>query len=293
MPLLAKFLALNRRLSKATEDRLPAMFKRHLHTVYKYEVAALVNREPGQVVLDIGGGKECPFLPFVNEPRRQLIVAIDSSAEELFANECVDHRIVADAAAPTFPFRDGSADLIVSRSVVEHLHDNRVFFANCARVLRPGGALVHTFPCKFAPFALLNQLLPNRLTRRLIAAFHPQWQQDCGFLAFYDLCYFSAMRRLLEGNGFKNPNFFFRYYQSIYFDFFFPLYAVMLAYDLAVSFLGIRNLACAILVTAERPPAEPDHRVRDPGERSAERLTPAWASTASHFREDARDSREN
>jgi SAM-dependent methyltransferase len=293
MPLLAQFLALNRRLSKATEDRLPATFKRHLHTVYKFEVAALVNRQLGQVVLDIGGGKECPFLPFVEEPRRQLIVAIDYSAEELHANLGLDRRIVADAAAPTFPFRDSSADLIVSRSVVEHLHDNRMFFENCARVLRPGGVLVHTFPCKFAPFALLNQILPNRVTRRLIAAFHPQWQQDCGFLAFYDRCYFSAVQRLLECTGFKNLRFTFRYYQSIYFDFFFPLYVVMLAYDLAISFLGIRNLACAILVTAEQPSAEPGRPVRDPAEQPLEHVTPAWVTAPPDFRGVGRDSREN
>lgn len=253
MSLLARFSAANRRVSEAIEARLPALFTRHLHTLYKYEVANFVNCRTGQVVLDIGGGKECPFLPFVGEPGAHLLIAVDSSDEELRHNSDLDNKIVADAAALGFPFRDASADLIVSRSVVEHLHDNTMFFANCARVLRPGGFLVHTFPCKFAPFSLINQLLPNRLTRRLLAYFHPQWQDDCGFPAFYDHCYFSAIRGLLDRYGFQNPQFTFRYYQSIYFDFFFPLYALMLVYDLLVSGLRIRNLACAILVTAERP----------------------------------------
>jgi ubiquinone/menaquinone biosynthesis C-methylase UbiE len=194
MSLLARFSAANRRVSEAIEARLPALFTRHLHTLYKYEVANFVNCRTGQVVLDIGGGKECPFLPFVGEPGAHLLIAVDSSDEELRHNSDLDNKIVADAAALGIPFRDASADLIVSRSVVEHLHDNTMFFANCARVLRPGGFLVHTFPCKFAPFSLINQLLPNRLTRRLLAYFHPQWQDDCGFPAFYDHCYFSAIR---------------------------------------------------------------------------------------------------
>lgn len=256
MSLLARFLAFNRRLSTATEDRLPAIFKRHLHTVYKYQVAALVNRRPRQIVLDIGGGKDCPFLPFVEESRRQQIVAVDYSVDELRRNRSLELRVVADAAAPGLPFRDGFADLIVSRSVVEHLHDNAIFFENCKRALRPGGVMVHTFPCKFAPFSLLNRLIPNRLTRRLIAYFHPLWQEDCGFPAFYDRCSFSEMQSLLEDNGFENQQFIFRYYQSIYFDFFYPLYLVVLSYDLAVAFLRIRNLACAILLSAERPSAK-------------------------------------
>lgn len=252
MSLLARVIAANRQMSRAVEARLPALFTRHLHTLYKYQVADIVNRRPGQVILDIGGGKECPFLPFVKDPSAHLIIAVDCSDRELRLNRKLDNRIVADAASREFPFREGSADVIVSRSVVEHLHDNAVFFGNCARVLRPGGILIHTFPCKFTPFSLINQLLPNWLTRRLLAYFHPQWEDDCGFIAFYDRCYFSAVRRLLARNGLHNARFTFRYYQSIYFDFCFPLYAVMLTYDLLIWVLRIRNLACAMLVSATR-----------------------------------------
>jgi hypothetical protein len=55
MSLLARFIAANQRLSQATENRLRALFKRHIQTLYKYEVAELLNRRPGQIVLDVGG----------------------------------------------------------------------------------------------------------------------------------------------------------------------------------------------------------------------------------------------
>ena len=90
-----------------------------------------MNRRSGQVVLDIGGGKECPFLPFVGNRDANLIIAINYSEDELRHNNSLDCKIVADAAASEFPFRDGAADLVVSRSVVEHLHDNATFFSNC------------------------------------------------------------------------------------------------------------------------------------------------------------------
>jgi SAM-dependent methyltransferase len=260
MSLLARFIGFNRQMSRGVEARLPASFTRHLHTLYKWEVAGLVNRRPAQVVLDIGGGKECPFLAFVENASGHLVVAVDCSDDELRLNPYLDSKVVTDAASDGFPFRESSADLIVSRSVVEHLQDNTTFFTNCAKVLRRDGVMVHTFPCRFAPFSLINQLLPNRVTRRLLAYFHPQWEDECGFVAYYDRCYFSAMRGLLERSGFHNARYAFRYYQSIYFDFCFPLYLLGLAYDLTVWALGIRNLACAILVTAERAgnPRTPD-----------------------------------
>lgn len=256
MSLLARFITANQRLSQATENRLPARFKRHIQTLYKYKAAELINRRPGQVVLDIGGGKECPFLPFLDAPRHHLIIALDVSAEELRRNRQLENKIVADAASHGFPFREGSADLVVSRSVVEHIRDNVMFFANCASVLRPGGTMVHAFPGRFAPFALINQLLPNQLARRLVGYLHPDWREEdnYGFPAFYDRCYFSALQNLLDRNGFNNCRYDFLYYQSVYFNFLFPLYLLMLAYDLIAWTLRIRNLASGVVVTAERPP---------------------------------------
>jgi ubiquinone/menaquinone biosynthesis C-methylase UbiE len=251
--LLDSFIALNRSASRAIEARLPILFKRHLHTLYKLQVADMINQRPGQVTLDLGAGKECPFLPFVRDPRAHFILGVDCSERELRHNGDLDFKIVADAA-DGLPFKDGSIDVVVSRSVVEHIKDNQAFFANCARVLRSGGLLIHTFPGKFTPFSIFNQVMPNAIAKRLLAYFHPQWKDECGFIAYYDHCYFSAIRRLLNQNGFDNIQFTFRYYQSIYYDFFFPLYALMLLYDIVMWLFRIRNLACGILVTASRGP---------------------------------------
>jgi SAM-dependent methyltransferase len=209
------------------------------------------------MVLDIGGGKECPFRAYLDAPREQLVVALDCSEAELRHNLQLDHKVVADAAAAGFPFRDGSVDVLVSRAVVEHIRDNAAFLENCAAVLRPGGRMIHAFSGKYAPFALLNQMLPNEVTRHLIGYLHPEWREEgnYGFLAFYDRCYCSAIEDLLNRNGFVNVRFTLFYYQSIYFTFFFPLYLLMLCYDLTAYVLGVRNLASGIIVMAERPTA--------------------------------------
>jgi SAM-dependent methyltransferase len=115
---------------------------------------------------------------------------------------------------PRISIRDVSADLVVSRAVVEHIHDNAVFFRNCASVLGPGGVMIHAFSRRFAPFALMNQLLPNRLTRRLIHDLHPYWREEGNyfFSAFYNRCHFAAMKSLLRRNGFWNGEFILLYH---------------------------------------------------------------------------------
>jgi SAM-dependent methyltransferase len=47
------------------------------------------------------------------------------------------------------PFRDRSADAVVATQTLEHLRDPRAFFAEAARVLRPGGSLFLTAPQGF------------------------------------------------------------------------------------------------------------------------------------------------
>jgi 2-polyprenyl-3-methyl-5-hydroxy-6-metoxy-1,4-benzoquinol methylase len=255
MSLITRFMSVNRRLCGVIEKRLPADFNLHLLTLHKQRVAGLVNARRGCVALDVGAGRECAFLPLIKDRGANLIIAMDISEAELRCNRQAMAMIVADAAAPGLLLRGNSVDIIASHSVIEHLRDNARFFANCARVLRPGGTLIHTFPCKFAPYALINQLLPNWLTRRLLAYFQPHWQQETvGFPAFYDRCSFSQIENLLHRNDLEIKKYIFLYYQSIYFDFFLPIYLAMLAYDLIIWRLRIRNLACGMVMIAEKKP---------------------------------------
>jgi SAM-dependent methyltransferase len=47
------------------------------------------------------------------------------------------------------PLRDGALDAVLSTQTLEHLRDPRAFFAEVARVLRPGGTLYLTAPQSF------------------------------------------------------------------------------------------------------------------------------------------------
>jgi SAM-dependent methyltransferase len=250
--MLAAFFDWNRRLSAAIEKRLPSAFTRHLHTSYKYLVANYLDRQAEQTVLDIGGGKTCPYLPFTKEDGRHTIIAMDIAEEELRQNQDLTLRVVANASARNLPTRPGKVDLITSRSTVEHLPDNRAFLRSCHEALSEGGIMIHTFPCKYAPFSVVNALLPNALTRRLMAIFHPEWTDECGFRVFYDHCSYREMRRLIEEEGYDLLHCELRYYQAIYYNFFVPLYLLMIAYDLALWAVNARNLCCQILFVARR-----------------------------------------
>lgn len=250
MSLLGSVLRANKRASRALERRLP-----HTHESVQRQfvdvVAGLMNDRPGLVVVDVGGGKTCHFASRRDPALGTRIVAVDVSEEELAANDLVDEKRVADVTRE-LPFGDGEVDLVVSRSVVEHLPDTNAFFAHCARVLRPGGWTVHVLPSKFSPHSLLNQALPHGVSKRLLHSLFPWSRGVLGFPAYYDGCYPAELERRLEAHGFEVTDVRVDYYQSEYYSFFLPAYVVSAAYELAVRAAGARNLAAAVLVVARR-----------------------------------------
>lgn len=55
------------------------------------------------------------------------------------------------ASAYKIPFPDSFFDFIFSTSTLEHVQDHGLAFAETARVLKPGGVAIHTFPARYRP----------------------------------------------------------------------------------------------------------------------------------------------
>lgn len=248
--MLRRLFDANRRLSRRLEDHLPQA-REDLFDIYPKVVAERMNARPGQLVVDVGGGKSCPFAQYRRPELGTRIVAVDVADEEIRENGDVDETRVADIMRD-LPFATGEVDMVVSRSVLEHLTDLEAFVAAAARVLKPGGAFIHLFPSRYALFALINRALPHRIARRVLYFLQPQVAGICGFPAFYDRTYDSAIRALLERHGFAVDEIRVSYHQSRYFDFFFPAFAASAAYEWGVRALRLRNLGAYVLVVARK-----------------------------------------
>jgi ubiquinone/menaquinone biosynthesis C-methylase UbiE len=244
------FVALNRKASERLEASLPQNFD--IFCRYIEVVRDVINAKPrNTVVVDVGGGTTCPFARALNPDGNTIIIALDISQDQLRCNNDVKGKLVADVVKG-LPFGNGTIDLITSRSVLEHLGDVGDFIRHSSDVLKPGGYWVHLFPSKFAPFAVINQLLPKAWSRTLVGALFPSQKGICGFPAIYNVCYYSAVENLLRKNGFNRVDIVPSYYQSQYFSFCFPLFVASAAYELLVRLLGLRNLAAYLLVVARK-----------------------------------------
>jgi ubiquinone/menaquinone biosynthesis C-methylase UbiE len=249
-PLLHTFIRFNKNLCSSIEPLLPHT-RTYLPDVYAKLVGDEMNSRVRPTVLDVGGGKACRFVQYRSEASDAKIIAVDISAEELSHNTDVDEKIVADVVRG-LPFEDESLDMVVSRSVLEHLTDTETFIAEAARVLKPAGSFIHLFPSKRAPYAVINRLLPNRATRSLLAVFMPGSEGRLGFPAFYDNCLASEIKPILAKNRLQIVSVRTSYYAADYFDFFAPLYVLVAAYELVAYAMHAEDLAASILIVATK-----------------------------------------
>ena len=247
MEWLQAFFQANREAARKMRNYLPQ--REHLpFRDYEEVVAQYMNRLGSPVVLDVGGGRKCSFSQY--RPLGAKLICLDISPEELAHNEDADELVLADATRE-IPLPEASVDLVVSRAVLEHLESPQAFLQHSYRVLRPGGFCIHVLPCKFALFALINQILPHKLGRKMLLYCHQSAAARGIFPAYYHRCYNNGMKRLFVENGFQIEEIRRYYFQSFYFEFFLPLFLLSALYEICTR--PFKNLASFLLVVAQKP----------------------------------------
>jgi SAM-dependent methyltransferase len=110
------------------------------------------------VLLDAGCGRTVPVLrKFMGKARRLIGVELVDFTDVPPGIETFN----ADLA--TLPLPDESVDVIMSRSVFEHLTDPAAVYREFARVLRPGGTIVFLTANMWDYGTIVARLVPNRL----------------------------------------------------------------------------------------------------------------------------------
>jgi SAM-dependent methyltransferase len=204
---------------------------------------------PGSAVIDVGGGRT-PAIPPAGRPPALTYIGIDISRAELEAapGGAYDRTTVADVTTH-IPELDGSADMVVSWQVLEHVRPIEQAFANMHAYLRPGGVLVAHLSGGRSAFAVVNRVIPHLVARWVM---HRLLQRDPAsvFPAPYDSCTYTALSRILE--GWAEVKIVPRYRGAGYFGFCRPLQALYLRFEDMLVRGEHRDAATHYLIVARR-----------------------------------------
>lgn len=207
--------------------------------------------QPGTTTWDVG----CGSRPFVDlNTKRDLdltIVGLDIDQGELdkMPPGSCDRTFAADLCS----FRaTGDADLVICRTVLEHVRDVDSAFAALVSMLKPGGTLAVRVPCRNALFARINLALPERLKRKILFSIRED-DGHSGFPARYDRCTPAHFRVLAEHHGLDIVEL--RcYWYAPYFFFFVPFWAAWRLWQACARSLS-GDAVCESFALVARAPA--------------------------------------
>ena len=220
----------------------------HPYRLFEEEVGRVLRSD--SVLLDAGCGRTVPVL-------RKFV----GRASRLIGVELVDFTDVPKGIETfqtdlsSIPVRNASIDVVMSRSVFEHLDDPASVYAEFARILKPGGHLIFLTANMWDYGTLVARLIPNRLHPAIVARVEGREEEDV-FPVRYRTNTHRAVAQLSADAGLEIEAFQYLGQYPNYLMFNAALFLLGTGYDKLVSrYEPLRFLRGWILVTLRRPTA--------------------------------------
>lgn len=235
-------------MTALSERLLERYYADSAHPYKLFERAVDAHVTPAKVLLDAGCGRSAPVL------RKYL-----GRAGRLVGVELVDF-VDVPAGIEThssdlarLPLADGEVDVIMSRSVFEHLADPAAVYAEFRRVLRPGGVVVFLTANMWDYGTLVARLVPNRYHARIVAKVEGRSEEDT-FPTQYKTNTRRDVERLAAGAGLRVESFEYLSQYPNYLMFNGALFFLGMCFEKVVArWNALRFLRGWILVTLRKP----------------------------------------
>jgi len=202
---------------------------------------------PGQRVLDAGCGRYMKFSRELSDCARVVGIDLESALET--DNQRSPFGVRGDLGR--LPFPPETFDIVISRSVVEHLEDPPRVFREFCRVLRPGGKVVIITPNKYDYVSVIAAFTPYRAHRALVSRIF-QIPEDDVFPTVYRANTARAIRKAMRPAGLSEVELRMINHYPAYLMFSPVLFRLGLFYERLTSLEIFRSLRGSILCVYEK-----------------------------------------
>lgn len=184
-------------MSRLSNYLLAKFYKSEDHPYRIFERCVMAQLSPDRVLLDAGCGRTMPVLrQYRGHARRLIGVELVDFTEQIEGIESIK----SDLA--NIPLPDASVDIIMSRSVFEHLVDPESVYRELNRILRPGGQLIFLTASCWDYATLIAKMVPNRFHAKIVAKVEGRAEEDV-FPTAYKTNSHADVKRLAAQSGFR------------------------------------------------------------------------------------------
>jgi len=231
---------------RRTEPLIRRFYRPEDHPYRIFERTVLATVPPRSLVLDAGCGTQSQVGALLagNGARVLGVDLVDRGDPRIsFAKSDLEH----------IPLRNASVDLVVSRSVMEHVRNPLIVWREVARILKPGKSFVFLTPNLFDYVSLIAKAIPNKLHGPIVRFAEGRAEQDV-FPTMYRSNTPRAVRKLARNSGFEEPSiqYLTQYPSALCFSRIAFLLGV--GYERFARMRPLRFLQPWLLVVAKRPP---------------------------------------
>lgn len=158
----------------ALAERLKQRYFGHLDHPYRTLEREVESRlRPDQTLLDAGCGRTAPVLAkFKGKARRRIGVDL------VDFNASVDGIELLQSNLAHIQLEDACVDVVMSRSVLEHLEDPLAVYVEMNRVLKPGGHFIFLTANLWDYASLVARIIPNRYHPWIVSKTEGRKEED-------------------------------------------------------------------------------------------------------------------
>lgn len=218
----------------------------HPYQIIEHDVQRLL--QPQATLLDAGCGRTAPVLvKYRGQCARLIGIDLVDFSEPIEGLELYNNDLGKIQLA------DNSVDLIMSRSVFEHIQDPAAVYREMFRVLKPGGRLIFLTANWWDYASMIAAIVPNRWHPWIVSKTEGRAEEDV-FPIQYKTNTRSAVRRLAKQSGFEIESFKYLGQYPCYFMFNGFLFLLATAYEKIITHVAALNfLRGWIYVTLKKP----------------------------------------
>jgi SAM-dependent methyltransferase len=222
----------------------------HPYRLFEQIVSQYV--KPTDALLDAGCGRKAPVLRKFDGRARELIGIDLVDFDPSISGVTLLNRDLADTQLPA-----ESVDLIMSRSVMEHISAPVATYLEMSRILRPGGHFVFLTANMWDYSAVVAKLIPNRFHPWIVARTQGRKEEDV-FPVQYKTNTRRAVLRLARRTGFEVLSFNYLGQYPAYFMFNGFLFLLATGYEKLIDqFTALHFLKGWILVVLRKREMSP------------------------------------
>jgi ubiquinone/menaquinone biosynthesis C-methylase UbiE len=242
-------------MTALAERLLRKYFSDSVHPYRHFEAEVDRRLRPGDTLLDAGCGRTAPVLrKYVGRAKRLIGVDLVDFREP------VDGVELHQGNLARIGVEDATVDLVMSRSVMEHVEDPRSVFIEMHRILRPGGHFMFLTPNLWDYASLIAKAVPNRLHPAIVARTEGRAAEDV-----FPVCYRTNTRRSVarwaQLSGFEVASFEYLGQYPGYFMFNGLLFMLATAFEKTISrFDALGFLRGWIFVVLRKPAIDREER---------------------------------